>query len=280
MSPPRSILKRSSRRHNNAVHFPSSPILTRIFPADSPSSYDRTPIVVEANACALPARGCPGRTYNLVDDQPSPRTISECGRQSAALPGKHLHPRAVAFAFAGGACLGVLPAGGIGGPRGSSAGHDVETDRSAVGGTKGTVPPLIPDVSSSESEESDGLASPPLEHLYFPATSLSRMRSRPSSIPTAIPSKRHDRSAVAHFLPTSPSTPTELSFLPHPPSPSEGCKSRRRRDKPRSAHTQAGAAGGDGRYEPSGGLYKHLDTTSALASCTLDDQDMGCLAGF
>ncbi|CAE7127039.1 unnamed protein product [Rhizoctonia solani] len=46
------------------VHFPTAKrdlVKTRV--THSPASYDRSPIVVAPNSCALPARGCPGRTY-------------------------------------------------------------------------------------------------------------------------------------------------------------------------------------------------------------------------
>ncbi|KAF8598508.1 hypothetical protein BDV93DRAFT_526693, partial [Ceratobasidium sp. AG-I] len=43
------------------VHFPTAKrelVKTRV--THSPASYDRSPIVVQPNSCALPARGCPG----------------------------------------------------------------------------------------------------------------------------------------------------------------------------------------------------------------------------
>lgn len=67
---PRPILKRNTssldrERKQTAVHFPPSPIISKTFMAHSPSTYDRSPIVVVPNSCALPERGCPGRTYTL-----------------------------------------------------------------------------------------------------------------------------------------------------------------------------------------------------------------------
>jgi hypothetical protein len=67
---PRPILKRNPStldkgRKQAVVHFPPSPIISKTFAAHSPSTYDRSPIVVVPNSCALPARGCPGRTYTL-----------------------------------------------------------------------------------------------------------------------------------------------------------------------------------------------------------------------
>ncbi|KAF9778884.1 hypothetical protein BJ322DRAFT_459217 [Thelephora terrestris] len=67
---PRPILKRSNssldrERKQAVVHFPPSPIISKTFVAHSPAIYDRSPIVVVPNSCALPERGCPGRTYTL-----------------------------------------------------------------------------------------------------------------------------------------------------------------------------------------------------------------------
>lgn len=67
---PRPILKRNPstldrERKQAVVHFPPSPIISKTFMAHSPSTYDRSPIVVVPNSCALPERGCPGRTYTL-----------------------------------------------------------------------------------------------------------------------------------------------------------------------------------------------------------------------
>lgn len=91
--PPNPILKRARTVHedydpfphllNPSVHFPPSPSLTRTFSAHSATQYDRTPIQVAPNACALPARGCPGRTY--YDS-----SAASNGR------GGSLHPRALA----------------------------------------------------------------------------------------------------------------------------------------------------------------------------------------
>jgi hypothetical protein len=134
---PRPILKHSvstehhhqhqhqSYQHNNhGVHFPPSPALARTFSAYSASAYDRSPIVVSPTSCALPERGCPGRTY-LLEEQaaPAPRGIAYA---------RDYHPRALAFACA------------------SSSNYTPP------------VPQLIPDLSS-ESDESDGFSSLPGE---------------------------------------------------------------------------------------------------------------------
>jgi len=73
----------TSRAHG--VHFPPSPA-TRTYSAYSAAAYDRSPIVVSPNSCALPERG--GRTYTLDESQP-------CRGISFA---RDFHPRALAFA--------------------------------------------------------------------------------------------------------------------------------------------------------------------------------------
>ncbi|KLO20431.1 hypothetical protein SCHPADRAFT_6061 [Schizopora paradoxa] len=88
--PARPILKRNSETSSSSgmsvslygsspspkVHFPPSTSLTSTYTAHSASVYDRSPIQVSPNACALPERGCPGRTYMLdasaYDDGVSP----------------------------------------------------------------------------------------------------------------------------------------------------------------------------------------------------------------
>lgn len=49
------------------MHFPPSPTLTSTHVVDPPRLYDRSPIVVAENSCAMPQRGCPGRTYATID---------------------------------------------------------------------------------------------------------------------------------------------------------------------------------------------------------------------
>lgn len=63
-----SSLSRASRSHVQ-VHFPSHPhSLSSTHDAYSASAYDRSPILVAPNVCALPARGCPGQTYGAAVD--------------------------------------------------------------------------------------------------------------------------------------------------------------------------------------------------------------------
>lgn len=119
-SSPRPILKDPASTPCEAargVHFPPTPSLSRTYSAHPPSEYDRTPIVVTANTCALPERG--GRT--ITDDDAPPTPTPACKRRLVG----DVHPRAL-------------------GPCSTSS-----------------LPQLIPDMTTSESEESDGLTSPP-----------------------------------------------------------------------------------------------------------------------
>jgi hypothetical protein len=142
---PRPILKRSpSSSYANdaelpfygiqAVHFPPSPSLSRFYTAHPSSAYDRSPIQVSPNSCALPERGCPGRTYTL--DERNPSTSQYPVNFTPVRPGGHLHPRALS-----------------------------QRQAQSAQNTFPHCPPLIPDLSS-ESEESDGFISPPPEYSF------------------------------------------------------------------------------------------------------------------
>ena len=121
------------------VRFPARPALSKTFSAHSSAQYDRSPIVVQPNSCALPARGCPGRTYNLDDPTPrSPRASSSRVR-SPSRAGRHLHPRATS----------ALPI-------------EEDDDPTPRASPHLPLPALVPDLSS-ESDESDGFTSPPNE---------------------------------------------------------------------------------------------------------------------
>lgn len=96
---PKPILKRSATEPPNrshGVHFPPSPA-TRTYSAHSAAAYDRSPIVVTPNNCALPERG--GRTYTLEESQPR-RGISYA---------RDYHPRALAFASSRSALPQLIP---------------------------------------------------------------------------------------------------------------------------------------------------------------------------
>ncbi|KAJ7842256.1 hypothetical protein B0H14DRAFT_2781416 [Mycena olivaceomarginata] len=63
------------------VHFPSTPRLTLTGDTHSPGTYDRAPITVQENACAMPERG--GRVYTPAAVRPisgyfHPRAFEAC----------------------------------------------------------------------------------------------------------------------------------------------------------------------------------------------------------
>ncbi|KAJ7756210.1 hypothetical protein B0H16DRAFT_1885983 [Mycena metata] len=160
---PNPILKRArSDAAPHTVHF--SPALTRTFTAHPRSEYDRSPIVVSPNACALPARGCPGRTYY----DSAPRRSKHTQQQQP--PRGHLHPRALQnyhdddeddedddevertpTRTSPYIALPVPPP--IPQPPAPSSFAPYTTQP----------PPLVPDLSSESDESSDGFASPPPE---------------------------------------------------------------------------------------------------------------------
>jgi len=118
---------------SHVVHFPPSPTICTTFEVHSAQIYDRSPIQVGPNSCAMPARGCPGRTY--YKDEEEEEQYRFCSRflRAAELESKRdqAHPRALVDAAK------ILP-----------------------------LPQLIPDLTTSESEESDGFISPPPESTF------------------------------------------------------------------------------------------------------------------
>jgi hypothetical protein len=148
------------------VHFPPAPGLCQTHLTHSPSIYDRAPIVVLPNVCALPARN--ERTYTpSSSDYPS--SPSHCHshrkRRSSAIPGQGaaLHPHAFRDAA---------------GPPSSDPAHGWQQQQQQQyqqyqqqqqQQQQQLMPPLIPDFSSSESDESDGNNAPP-DPMHFPST--------------------------------------------------------------------------------------------------------------
>ncbi|VDB84322.1 unnamed protein product [Peniophora sp. CBMAI 1063] len=108
------------------VHFPSTPNMTTTHRAHSPHTYDRKPIMVARNECALPERG--GRIYTPRPDRRRPRMQTPAAEP--AVVGSYFHPHAA---------LACQP----------------EPLDAPV-----NVPALIPDLAS-ESDESDAIVTPP-----------------------------------------------------------------------------------------------------------------------
>ena len=290
---PRPILKHSSTPHPdnptsdtlpplhiprqcpNTVHFPPSPILARTFSAYSSSTYDRSPIVVLPNICALPARGCPGRTYRPgCKVPPSPGTSPESHARSALkAKGTHIHPRR-ALSF------GLVPE---------------PTSDCTTGPLVVLPPPLVPDVCS-ESDESDGLTySPPCFDASAPATS-------PLSLPVDSLSNLNIGKGMLH----SPESPDEEEYQYY--TYEEEKRRRRRRDRgkggreqnPRQRHRGHDQGTRDLERKPTDGIlgeeleeddeaedddragsrFKSLYSVTTLRGCGLDTNDDTCLGGF
>ncbi|KAH7886364.1 hypothetical protein F5I97DRAFT_1778995, partial [Phlebopus sp. FC_14] len=116
------------------VHFPPTPTLTSTFTTHSPTSYDRTPLVVAPNNCALPGRH--EREFTEGRTRAEYESLSSRSRSSRReeMKGSYFHPRAYE------ACYPPPP-------------------------FSSRPPPLIPDSFhydvSSESDDSDGLITTP-----------------------------------------------------------------------------------------------------------------------
>jgi hypothetical protein len=178
---------------NHGVHFPPSP-LTCTYSAYSATAYDRSPIVVSPNNCALPERGCPGRTYTIEESATHQRRGI-----SYALD---FHPRALAFA--------------------SSRSNSPCSTRTPINAAEinerpsfyPTLPQLIPDLSS-ESDESDGSSSiPSASTTSFPAFGIHGLAGPPSKY-FADACNNEDMNRYTPRLDDS----NALTFLPYPPSP-------------------------------------------------------------
>ncbi|EJD03553.1 uncharacterized protein FOMMEDRAFT_18935 [Fomitiporia mediterranea MF3/22] len=234
---PRSILKQSSYSRPEApslaaalpyppptpqVHFPPTPALTQTQYTHSRTAYDRAPIVVLPNDCALPERGCPGRTYDCRSLKSSPRSPGT----SSSMSGKHLHVRAF---------------------EANSDGRISYFDCPSVPAPVPYGPPgLIPDISS-ESDESDGIVSPPPEYNNAGGAGAA--------------SQAYSR-AVHIATPSQEELNKHLAFLPHAPS-SPPKKDSQKRDKERKRRGETPR-------------FKSEDGARSFAASSLD----GCLGGF
>lgn len=276
-SQPRPILKRQQTSPNyrdgraigsperlHAVHFPPSPTLTRTYTAYPPSAYDRSPIEVAPNTCALPERGCPGRTYTL-DGEPPARPPPPSTRSQHGI---HIHPRAVFYNRSP-----ISPSW----PSGIDDGPQRASRRSSP-----VQPPLTPDLSS-ESDESDGFTSPPNSSnaSLTPAPSISWSHALGDpSVYLMTPSYDH------YDYPTnSPNVHSTLSYLPYSHSPDSTHKVRRRRQRDRSRERERergskyGAYGVDDEAHNSPS-YKPSTPYGSFSTYALDGSEDSCLGGF
>lgn len=193
---PRPILKRtsasadrapnSSNPHpHHAVHFPATSCpTTHTYPVYSSTAYDRSPIVVSQNTCALPARGCPGRTYTIDERESATLRRQQFG-------GREPHPRAFASSRA-------------------DAGRHSTSSYSLP-------PPLVPDLSS-ESDESDGFSSSSFNEPSMHYASYAP----PDMHGLVIPKDKYlsyQQQYESNSYDNETYSPPALSFLPYPPSP-------------------------------------------------------------
>ena len=190
------------------VHFPPAPGLCQTHLTHSPSIYDRAPIVVAPNDCALPARN--ERTYTPPSECSKKRrsatittttTAHGHGHGAAATaPALHHH----AFAESAKAHHHQATAGII------SAASGV-TPADPVG--RVPVPPLVADLSSSESDESDVSSTPP--------------------VPNRFPSMGHPPITIVDG--NGDANANALSFLPHANEREKPRKERSSRSRPHSS---------------------------------------------
>ena len=128
------------------VHFPPAPGLCQTYLAHPASIYDRAPIVVPPNVCALPARN--ERTYT-----PSGESLSCSAKKRrsasarATAHGATLHPHAFAESA-------------------QTQAHQAQAYATASDPAGRMMPALVPDLSSSESDESDVNSTPPIPNHY------------------------------------------------------------------------------------------------------------------
>lgn len=183
-----------------SVRFPSSPKLSTVHFTHCPSSYDRTPIVVSHNSCALPERGC--RDYAAEQQQYWGRSIHP------SVFGSY-RPSDELFTDPG-----LLPPG-----LSSDDGSSEESDGIA------SPPPETIQASSDASHY----------RTYVP--SQSHLHTDPLSHP---PIPQYSGPNANTFNPansTSNATDYSLSFLPHAPAVST-CSSKKSRDKSGKHHRE------------------------------------------
>jgi hypothetical protein len=151
------------------VHFPPTPTLTSTHIADSPWTYDRAPIAISPNSCALPERGA--RMYTPA---------SESWNRTRAT-GSYFHP-------------------------GPNAYEACELELCGTRITMSPPPPLIPDFSS-ESDESDGsVVTPPELNTMIPPISVHSAH-HTQQYPITYPHSQEKLDNAHTFLPHAPSPP-------------------------------------------------------------------------
>jgi hypothetical protein len=157
------------------VHFPPTPVLCQTHLTHSAASYDRAPIVVLPNACALPERN--GRTYTPSNDESARKRRST----HATSQGATLHPQAFT----------------------TSPAAPSSSPKTSVLDPAGRLPSLVPDLSScSESDESDVSSTPPVS-THFPSMGYHHHR------------HHHHHAPISIVVDGTADPATALAFLPH-----------------------------------------------------------------
>jgi len=208
--PARSILKCSpsaSPTPNpppHSVRFPSSPKLSTVHFTHCPSSYDRTPITVLPNSCALPERNC--RSYSPGGGSPS--------QQGQYQWGKELHHSMF------------------------------NRDRPDLSLDSGLLPPPLSSDDGSSEDSDGLVSPPPeviLNSTSYIPPSQSHLHTDPLSHP---PISQHPHypygAASSHGYVEGVPTDYSLSFLPHAPPAS--CTTKKRSDKTGKHHRVSSAS--------------------------------------
>lgn len=243
--PPRSILKsipsyeggNSQKRavKEGHVRFPPSSELAATYYAHSSSYYDRSPLVVAPNECALPRRNCPDRTYVLCDSRGEARLLKH-----VESPGTQLREYET---------------------KGHLSGSSYPSSRSRPDYFSHVPPPCssrVPDLTWSESDDSDGLMSPPgaAPSLAYSDTCSPYSERRSSS---------------------SPSSENALAFLPHAlPPVHQRKRSPSPRERQRKERTYSSS---EGEYAPSSSRRPRPRRTPPGFTPDVPP-DYGCLGGF
>ena len=165
------------------VHFPPTPGLCQTHLTHSAAIYDRAPIVVLPNACALPERN--GRTYT-----PSNESCAKRRSTRAVAHGATLHPQAFAAT--------AVPS---------------SSPKTSVSDPAGRMPSLVPDLSScSESDESDISSTPPVP-THFPSTALHYHHHHHH--PQHQHQHQHQHAPISIVVDGTADPSAALAFLPH-----------------------------------------------------------------
>jgi hypothetical protein len=218
--------------------------LCRPFAAHPPAIYDRTPIVVSKNSCALPERG--GRTY-VLEEQLNAESASRSRQHGAS--SRSYHPRAL----------------------NNPATHyrSVDSEHRSLA----DLPQLVPDLSS-ESDESDGFTSSPhipQHHYSYGAHGLPTKYE--SSTYDYSPSSSKDGINALAFLPYPPSPPSNYSCSTD--ESAQASKPRKKRSESRRRH--------DGATDPDripSTTSRRREYLASMQHSGFGATDDGCLGGF